>query len=89
MAYTATLQKNNVMGNQRVAQYLVTADAASGVVVTTLGYIDAIAVAPVSMATAGAKFKANTNAASAAANGSVMVSSAANGDVFFLTVFGR
>lgn len=89
MAYTATLQKNNVMGNQRVAQYLVTADAASGIVVSSVGLIDCIAVAPVSMATAGVKFKINTTSASAVANGTILVSSAANGDAFFLTVYGR
>lgn len=89
MAFTATLIKNTVFGNQRVCQYDVTADAASGSVVTGLSVVDSIAVAPISMATAGCKFKKNLNDASAAANGTVFVSSAANGDNFFLTVYGR
>lgn len=88
MAFTATLRKETVWGSQRCCQYLVTADAASGSVSTGLGFVDAIAVTPVSMATAAAKFKANLNDSSATANGTVFVSSAVNGDVFFLTVYG-
>lgn len=89
MAFTASLRKSTVFGNQRIAQYLVTADAASGSVATGLQYIDAIAYAPVSAATAGFKIKANLDATSATSNGTVFVSSAANGDVFFMTVYGR
>jgi hypothetical protein len=89
MAYTATLQKTDVKGSERVSHYLVTADAASGVVASNIGVISAVQMAPVSMASSGIKLKINTSAASAAANGSVMVSSAANGDAFFLTVWGK
>lgn len=89
MAYTATKLKGDVHGSQRVEQYLVTADAASGVVATGLQYVDCLSFAPKSCATAGFKVKANLSAASAAANGSVMVSSAASGDDFYLIVYGR
>lgn len=89
MAYTATIQKKTVFGNQRVEQYLVTADAASGSVTTGLSVVESAGICPVSMATAGIKVKINTSAASAAANGQVLVSSAVSGDAFFLTVYGR
>lgn len=89
MAYTATKIFTTVHGTQRVIGFEVTADAASGAVATGLSYIDGISIAPISMATAGAKFKRNLNAASATANGTVFVSSAANADLFYLTVFGR
>ena len=89
MAYTASLVKSTVFGDQRVQQYQVTADAASGSVSTGLSYIQSISFSPISMATAGPKIKANLDATSATANGTVFVSSAANGDAFFLTVFGR
>jgi hypothetical protein len=89
MAYTATLQKINVMGNQRVSQYLVTADAASGSVVTNMGTLDCAVIGPISMATAGIKVKINTSAASAAANGQVLISSAVSGDAFFLICYGK
>lgn len=88
MAFTATLLKTTVFGDQRVQHYSVVADAASGSVSTGLGYVVACGYAPQSCATAGFKIKANLSAASATANGTVMVSSAANGDVFFLTVYG-
>lgn len=89
MAYTATLLKSTVHGDERAQHYQVTADAASGSVATGLGYVTAISYAPISCATAAFKLKANLSAASATANGTVMVSSAVNGDVFFMTVFGR
>ncbi len=89
MAFTVTKVFATVHGNQRVEGYEVTADAASGVMATGLGYINGVAVAPVSAATAGGKFKRNLDASSATANGSVFVSSVASGDVFFVTIFGR
>lgn len=89
MAFTATKIFGSVHGNQRVEGYEVLADAASGVIATGLGYVDGIAVAPVSAATAGGKFKRNLDATSALANGSVFVSSVANGDVFYVTIYGR
>jgi hypothetical protein len=89
MAYTATLLKNNIMGNQRVAMYSVAADAASGSVATPCGFIDAAIISPISMTTSGIKVKVNTTVASAVANGTVFISSAASTDVFYLTVYGH
>lgn len=89
MAFTATKLKGDVHGSQRVEQYLVSADAASGSVATGLQYIDCLSICPNSMSTAGIKVKANLSAASATANGTVMMSSATNGDVFYLVVYGH
>lgn len=90
MAYTLSRLVRNIEGNKIVEYWDVTADAASGVITTGLGVVEAIAgVTPVSMATAAAKFIRNTNAASATANGSIMVSSAANGDHFIIVAVGH
>lgn len=90
MAFTNSRLIRNIEGNKVVEYWDVTADAASGVIATGLSVIEAIAgVTPVSMATAAAKFIKNTNAASAAANGSIMVSSAANGDHFVIVAVGH
>lgn len=89
MAYTSTLVKNSIMGNERVAIYNVTADAASGSVITNLGTIDAIQVTPISMATICGHFRINTNNLSAAANGQVFMSSLASADNFFLICYGK
>lgn len=89
MAFTVTLVKHNVAGNERISIYDVTADAASGVIGTNIGVVDGIAISPISMATAGIKLKPNLSAASSAANGNIMASSCASGDRFFVTVFGH
>jgi hypothetical protein len=89
MAYSVTTIRETVFGNQRVTQLQVTADAASGAVDAQMGVVESVQVTPISMATAAGKFKPNLNAASAASNGNVFVSSVAAGDVFFMTVYGR
>lgn len=89
MAYTVTLKKHVAAGNERLSIYEVTSDATSGVVETNLSYVDGYAYAPISMNSAGIKLRANLSAASATANGSVMVDDTTSGDAFILTVFGR
>ena len=89
MAFTATLLKENVMGNQRVAQYKVSADAVSGIVATKMGVIDAIAVSPISMNSGGPKFKINCTTAAAASNGILNIADVTSGDDLFVTVYGR
>ena len=88
MAYTTTNIFKSVFGNKRVVALDVTADAASGVVVTGLSVVQSITLGPVSMATAAAKLKKNLNDSSATAQGSVFVSSAASGDNFILVCMG-
>jgi len=89
MAFTGTLIRQNVVGDERMAHYDVTADALSGAVATSLGYITAAYIGPVSMATAAITVVINKNAAGSAANGSVHLSGCVNGDHFYLHVYGR
>lgn len=89
MAYSKASTVQSVWGNKRAVSFVLTADAASGAVDTGLSVIEAVMVAPVSAATAGPKFKINKNSGATASNGSLFVSSAASGDDFYVTVFGR
>lgn len=89
MAFTVTKLDGSVFGNKRVAILQVTADAASGVITTGLSVVDSVSLCPVSMATAAIKLKRNLSAASAAALGSIMVSSAASGDLFEIVCYGK
>jgi hypothetical protein len=89
MAYTVTKIYSDYT-SKGISVYDVTADAASGVVTTGFNAVDSvIGMVPVSMGTAAIKIKKNLSAASAAANGSIMVSSAVNGDNFILIVAGH
>ncbi len=80
MAYTV-VQTKTVFGNQRVSICDVTADGASGTIPTGFSNINGYALASISMATAAVIMKASA--------GTVTVSAAANGDHFFLTIFGN
>jgi len=89
MAYTVTLKKVTVFGDQKVAQYAVTSDAVSGVVSTKLKIIDSASLCPVSMNTGGIKVKINAATAAAASNGKVNLADLTSGDDLFLIVYGR
>lgn len=89
MAYTATKLYQFSEGNKIQVAFDVTADAVSGSVFTGLSVVDAVVFSPVSMATAAIKIKRNLSAVSAAANGTLMVSSAVNGDVFTVIAIGH
>ena len=88
MAYSVSTLRKTVFGTQRVSILSCVADAASGAIDTGLKKVLAAHVQFVSCATAGFKVKNNLSAASAAAGGSVFVSSAASGDVFIMTAIG-
>lgn len=89
MAYTVSVSNKTVYGNQRVHHLAITADAATGTIATGLSVVEGLSVAPDSMATAAVKLRKNALPAGTASAGSVAVSGAANGDAFFLTVYGR
>jgi hypothetical protein len=89
MAYTKTLIKNTVFGNQRVIQYKVSADAVSGAVTAPLSYIDVALLTPISMTTNAILVKVNTTLGSAVANGSVYLANVTSSDDFFLILYGR
>lgn len=90
MAYSVTVVDKTVFGNKRVCILDVTADAQSGVVDTGLSVVDALSLGPVSMNTFSlVKVRPNINAASAAANGKLMISGCTSGDRLFITVYGK
>lgn len=90
MAFTNTRSLRTVWGNKVVEFWNVTADANSGVISTGLSVVEVIGgVTVVSAATGAQKFKANLNAASAAANGSIMCSSCTAGDNFIVVAVGH
>lgn len=89
MAFTATKLYQYNSGNKVVIAYDVTADANSGVVVTGLNVVEAIFTSVQSAATGSQNFKRNKNASGTAANGSIMVSSCTNGDLFHLIAIGH
>lgn len=90
MAFTNTRLIRNIEGNKVIEYWSVTADANSGSVATGLSVIEAIAgVTVVSAATGAQKFKMNLSAASATANGTIMVSSCTSGDQFVVVAVGH
>jgi hypothetical protein len=89
MAYTVSIRKQTVHGNQRSVQLLITADAATQTVQTGLQYIDAHAVGAQSLSTAAIKVFANAGAEGTSTAGALGISGCVNGDSFFVTVFGR
>lgn len=89
MAFDVTTLFTTVYGNKRVVALDVTADAASGAVTTGLSVVDAVTMGPISCATAAFKIKINQNSAATALNGSLFVSSAADGDNFYIVAHGR
>lgn len=90
MAYTVTHVTKYAVGNQFEHVCRISADAASGAFDSGLAYIEGMkGIVPESMATAAPKIKPNKNSGGTALNGSVFVSSAADGDVFYITLYGR
>jgi hypothetical protein len=93
MAYTASLTGRSVFGDKAVAFYTVTADAASGTVVTGFGSVDGLTMVAASVTTnnsvAAGRVRANATAAGVAAAGTIGFSGFTNGDVLYLTVFGH
>lgn len=88
MAFTATLLEDANHGNHRVRIFSVSADAASGMVVTGLNRVAAVSVNFVSCTTAGFRVKRNLNDSSAAANGNLFFSACASTDTFEVICFG-
>lgn len=80
MAYTVSKTNLNT-GNINAAMCDVTADAASGNWTVPFGKVVGWTLGPQSMASSAIKI--------AASGGTITVSNAANGDAFFLMVYGR
>lgn len=89
MAFTATKLYRYAEGNKYVEAYDVVADANSGSIQTGLSVVDAVIATVQSAATGSQKFRRNLSAASAAANGQIMVSSCTSGDQFTVLAIGH
>ena len=89
MAFTATVDKKTVFGDERVIHYTITADAATGVIDTGLGTVVAVQASPASMASAPFSIKKDELAAGTASAGSIAITGVASGDEIYVTVYGR
>ena len=91
MAFTTTILKKTVFGDERTHHLTVTTDAAEGVVTTGLSYIDGFTLTPGSLSTGTAYPHVFTNVGSTATatGGTLGVSGATSGDLYYITVFGR
>lgn len=89
MAFTATLVKRSVHGDEAVVHYTVTADAASGSVNTGLGNIVNYSLTPSSLNSANHKTYKNALGGATAAAGYVGFDGCTSGDTWYLVVFGR
>lgn len=90
MASTFTVLKQVNLGNERLVIYDVSFDGTSAAVAGPFGTVDAAMISPISMNSATSPcVKINTTAASAAANGSIFLSSSTAGDHFYMMVYGK
>lgn len=89
MAFTVANIAQSTFGNKRVVVLSCVADAATQAIDTGLSGIDFIQYTPKSMTSAAAKFRINSDASGDASAGYVGVSGVANGDEFWLTVYGH
>ena len=88
MAYTATLLKESVHGDQRVRVFKVDADAAAGFINTGLNQVQSVALCFKSCSTNGISVYRNQNTTSVVAKGKVAFASAASSDTFEIICFG-
>lgn len=89
MAWTVT-REHTVLGNKRVVLMKLSADAATQTVESGIGVIDNFSIGVNSMTTvAGFKIAINSNASGVASNGVLGLSGFTNGDVIYVTVYGR
>jgi len=90
MAFTvSSVAGPSVFGNKPVRFLRITADGASDAVDSGFDVIESLLWAPQSCTTAGIKVKMNQLTAATASNGYVAITGAANGDILYVTVFGR
>ncbi len=89
MAWTVSVNEKTVFGNKKCHVLSCTADAATQTVDTGLAVIDWFSVGPQSFSTAAVKIYANKGAVGTSIAGKLGCSGFVNGDVFFVTVFGR
>lgn len=90
MAFSASITKKTVFGDERVLHMVVTADDASGTVDTGLGSLNSVHVTTKSMSTYTTfGVMANYVGASTASAGSIYFHGTNNGDELYVTAYGR
>lgn len=89
MAYTVTVQRKTVLGDERVHHLHVLADAATQNINTGLDVVYSYALGIASMTAVTSHFYINSGAAGTALMGYIGASGLTSGDEFYLTVFGR
>ena len=89
MAFTVAIQEpKTVYGNHKIHHVKITADGAEDAVDTGLGRIIGYALGHGSLTTGSPKIFVNQGTTGTAVNGFLGISGVANGDFFFVTVFG-
>ncbi len=90
MAFTTTLKRQTVLGNQRVCIYDVTADGAEGEMHPGhLNNIESVAMGIASMDSGPHSLRANQDSSGVASMGCVGASGFANGDHFYMICYGN
>jgi len=89
MAYTVSIDKRSVHGDERVLHLSVTPDAATGNVNTGLQNIYGVAWAAASAASSSQHIRKNVLTAGTAAAGWIGISGVASGDEYAITVWGK
>jgi hypothetical protein len=87
MAFTWTMARTTVHGDERTMHGTVTCDNTSGSVNTGLNSINQVLYAPKTM-TSGAKFAINALPSGTATAGYLAITGCTSGDVLYVTVFG-
>lgn len=89
MAFTATIDKKTVFGDERVIHYSITADGTSDEIDTGFDSVIAVTAAPKSMASSPYSISKNVLTAGTAAQGYISITGVASGDDLYITVYGR
>jgi hypothetical protein len=88
MAYTTSFTMKTVLGNERVHGYKITADGATAEIDTGLDVINHFS-AHQNVTSTNVSILPNVLTAATASNGTLAITGATSGDVFFVTVYGR
>ena len=89
MAFTVAKIHEDVHGSSRFQVLSCTADGAEADINTGFSSVYGVAYTPKSMTTAAAKIEINQLTSGTAAAGYISVTGVANGDEFYLNVYGR
>ena len=89
MAYSVSVTKKSVFGDQRVHFVSAVADAAEGEITTGLNFVEHFNISPKSATTAAVKTFKNVLTSGTASVGTISISGAVSGDEFYLVVYGR